>query len=372
MQQFLFLLLAGMFIFGCSDNSSTSDGVSSSTDKSSSSEHSDVSGSGNSSSSAVLSDSSSSSGLGEASSSSTETTVNVSSSSSTAPVAGVWPELREGQDGVGKGWASRYWDGCKPHCSQRDNVDTTATPFTICRNCDENNNEIPAFTLSPAVNEWWTGYAGTPNSCTDNPGIAYTCFDMAPIKLTDSLAYAFAAAPGVEAACGQCFQLQFDGGSHYDVKEAHGLIKGKTLIILASNIGHDVEPGQFDILVPGGGVGNFNSFSDQIGVAEAELGNRGGGILRDCQDGSLFGLGWDAPAAAHQECVRTRCRAVFKGEKYKDLLNGCLWLADWYMAADNPTYLYKKVECPDYLTQKYLSTINTSKHTDTPSSAYYP
>jgi len=31
------------------------------------------------------------------------------------------------------------------------------------------------------------------------------------------------------------------------------------------------------------------------------------------------------------------------------------------MAADNPTFLSKEVECPKYFTDKYPSTINTTK-----------
>ena len=58
-------------------------------------------------------------------------------------------------------------------------------------------------------------------------------------------------------ACGKCFQLQFDGGfRHGEPKAAHAMMKGKTMIVMASNIGHDVGGGQFDIMIPGGGLGH--------------------------------------------------------------------------------------------------------------------
>ena len=64
------------------------------------------------------------------------------------------------------------------------------------------------------------------------------------------------------------------------------------------------------------------------------------------------------------------CDAAFKDSGFDNLYRGCTWFADWYMAADNPTYQWEEVECPQYLLDHYLTTINTSKsnnyawHTD--------
>jgi hypothetical protein len=302
-----------------------------------------------------------------AASSSSRTSNSSSSSlipSSSSLNGGSWPKLQKGQAGVQEGWASRYWDGCKAHCSHRENVDTAAVPFSICKNCNSNNEEIPAFAISPDANEWWTGYKGTPSSC-EQGGVAFTCFDMAPLKINDTLSYAFAAAPGTNAACGQCYQLQFNGSTHNgtaEIKEAHRLINGKTLIILANNIGHDVAGGQFDILIPGGGVGAYDSFTNLLGVNKDQMGATFGGFLTTCQQ-SLND--YNLPAAKYKECVAKKCNDVFgKSPKFADLLRGCLWFTDWYEAADNPTFLYKEVQCPQYLTDKYRSKINTKKDTD--------
>jgi hypothetical protein len=271
---------------------------------------------------------------------------------------------------VQKGWGSRYWDGCKPHCSLRNNVDTAAVPFKICRNCDINNKEIPTFTLSPDIevryDQWankiaedWIGYRETVSSCVSG-GISYACWDMAPVALNDTLAYAFMATALKNASCGQCFQLQFNGGNHgNDVKEAHRQINGKTLIVMATNTGSDVEDGQFDIMIPGGGPGMFDSFSKQMGIEKNQLGENSGGFLTTCQRELND---YNKPAAQYQECVRNKCNSVFgRDSKYKNLLDGCLWFANWYMTADNPTYIYKKVDCPQYFLDKYPSTINTEK-----------
>jgi len=301
--------------------------------------------------------------------SSSEASISTSSSSEAPPEIKNWPTLKEGQSGVLKGWGSRYWDGCKPHCALRNNVDTSATPFKICRNCNKNNKEIPTFTLNPDIEvrydqyankivEDWVGYKETVSSCQQG-GISYVCWDMAPMALNDTLAYAFVAGTLKKPVCGHCFQVQFDGGNHgNDVKDAHKKLKGKTLIVMATNTGGDVEEGQFDIMVPGGGPGMFDSFAEQIGVPKNQLGEGFGGFLTTCQREIND---YDKPAEVYQDCVRKKCNAVFSKPEHKDLLRGCLWFTDWFMAADNPTFISKEVDCPKYFTDKYPSTINKSK-----------
>jgi len=286
------------------------------------------------------------------------------SSSSIALPAGTYEKLTTSN--AKPGWGSRYWDGCKPHCAWRENVDTNAVPFTVCRNCNVNNEEIPAFTLSPTVSQYWKGYQGVKSSCEG--GSSYTCFDMAPVAVNDTLAYAFVATSKNNASCGQCFQLQFDGGGHYGTKAAHRLIKGKTLIVMATNTGKDVEAGQFDIMIPGGGVGIYDSFTKQIGASKTEMGDQYGGLLTACQHEIN---NYDAPADKFKQCVAQKCNAIFgKDAKFADLLRGCNWFVDWLQTADNPTYLFKPVECPNYFREKYPSTINQSKDTDITADGY--
>ena len=261
------------------------------------------------------------------------------------------------------GWSSRYWDACKGHCSQRDNVATEsdeayAAGLTVMRNCNIHDVEVPAFTLSPDVQQYYMGYKGTDNACQTGEAGTFTCTDMAPIQVTENLSYGYVAAPGVNAACGKCFHLQFNGGNKInDVKPTHLALKGKHMIVLASNIGHDVESGQFDMMVPGGGVGNFNALSTQIGVPPSGLGAGGGGFLTECQLDK--GLGYNNTLEAYQQCVIEKCDEVFKD--WPNLLRGCKWFAEWYMAADNPTYNWEEVECPQYLIDHYVSSYNTKK-----------
>ena len=297
-----------------------------------------------------------------------------------------YPELEEGASGVKKGWASRYWDGCKPHCSWPDNVETSQ-PWAICRNCDRDNKEMPAYFLHPDASTYWPGqYLGTPNAGENNlshealwerssvysdwkitnPAYsgspAYTCWDMIPHKINDTLAYAFAATPldGVNR-CGKCYQLQFDGDDQKNPgrgRDTHQALIGKTLIVLSNNTG-GLEPDQFDIMIPGGGVGACqDAFTKQIGISKENLGPDYGGLLSVCMSKVDY---YKTSKEILQNCVIEECHKVFGSSKSKELLDGCLFMADWYMAADNPTFVYKEVECPQYLVDKYRSTIQTEK-----------
>lgn len=262
------------------------------------------------------------------------------------------------------GWSSRYWDACKPHCSWLSSVDTTSdeaykSGMTVARNCNIHDVEVPAYTLGHAVQQYWMGYEGTPSACVnDNAGGTFTCTDMAPIAVNENLSYGYVAGSGAlyQFGCGKCYHLQFNGGKNDgDVKVTHKALKGKHMVVMVSNIGYDVEEGQFDLMVPGGGVGIFNALSTQIGVPPSGLGANAGGIGYDC----FVQEGWDSPMEKFQACINKKCEEIFAG--WPNLLRGCKWYADWYMAADNPTFNWEEVECPQYLVDHYMTTINTEK-----------
>lgn len=263
------------------------------------------------------------------------------------------------------GWSSRYWDACKPHCSWLSSVDTTSeetykSGMTVARNCNIHDVEVPAFTLGHAVQQYWMGFEGTPSACVNsNAGGTFTCTDMAPIAVNDTLAYGYVAGSGAlyQFGCGKCYHLQFNGGNHAnDVKKTHKALKGKHMIVMVSNIGYDVEEGQFDMMVPGGGVGIFDALSTQLGIPATSLGAKDGGILTECQQ---KGLGYDNTVENYQKCIIDKCEAIFS--EWPNLLRGCKWYAEWYMAADNPTYNWEEVECPQYLVDHYMTTVNTEK-----------
>ena len=278
--------------------------------------------------------------------------------------------------GQGEGWNTRYWDGCRMHCSQivSGATDTSSQAAyeaagTVAKVCNIHDNEIPVFTIDPASmsNQYWTGWKVVGNSCQPTQdGLsqaadgAFACTDMTPVAVNDTLSYAFVAGPS-GSPCGKCYHLQYNGGNKDNqIKATHKALKGKHIIVMASNIGTDVKVGQFDLLVPGGGVGIFDAFSAQTGIDWRNRFKNDGGILSTCQE--MDGLGYDASLADYQQCVKNHCQEVFAD--FPNLLKGCNWFAEWYMAADNPTYNWEEVECPQYLVDKYKSSYNTTRRND--------
>lgn len=231
-----------------------------------------------------------------------------------------------------EGYATRYWDGCKPHCSWYLNAD--GNPM---KTCDINND----------TNSFDTAETYTSSSC--DGGDAYTCWDMSPFEVSDTLSYGFAAVPADDVNCGTCYELTFTGEGKYnedDTGSAALKSQNKSMIVMATNIGYDVSGGQFDILIPGGGVGAFNACSTQWGVSSDALGAQYGGFLTSCQSQ----YGYD-DSDTLKSCVQNYCDTVFAADGMEDLKDGCEWFIDWYEIADNPVIEYEEVTCPDALVE---------------------
>ena len=229
--------------------------------------------------------------------------------------------------GGGSGWATRYWDCCKPSCSWNENAGGK-----LSRQCTNKGRSQD------------TNYGN--GSVCDGGGSAMTCISQIPFTISgcNDMAFAFAAVPASNGGqCGKCFQLTFTGAGHYSSTNSNtNAIKGKKLIIMVTNVGHDVEQGQFDIMIPGGGVGAFN------GCSSMGWGNQGaqyGGLLSDCEKEHNYN------AAKYKSCLTDKCNSVFSNDS--DAKQGCLFLANWMNAAGNPEHNYVEVECPDVLKNKY-------------------
>jgi hypothetical protein len=224
------------------------------------------------------------------------------------------------------GYATRYWDCCKPHCAWTNNVPGGVAPLATCNQSDGN-----------------VGNANATNSC--DGGDAFMCHRMAPWAASNRLAYGYAAT-GRGDICGRCYQLQFSGRSHNAGNDpGSAALAGKTMIVQATNVGGDVGSGQFDILTPGGGVGIHNACSEQWGISTAELGAQYGGLLTRCKE--------QVGGADHQaikSCMSQRCTSVFESRGLSELAAGCRWFVEWFEAADNPALVYKEIPCPQELT----------------------
>ncbi len=245
------------------------------------------------------------------------------SSSSVAPAGGC-PNIKVKSGGrTGSGWATRYWDCCAPHCSWAENAGGNTS-----KTCDSKGKNV---------------VGGGGSICSG--GQQTTCLSQIPFTVNgcDNMGFAFAAVPGADGGtCGKCYQLTFTGKGKYGSDGNLSAIKGKKLIIMTTNIGHDVQQGQFDIMIPGGGVGAFNGCS-QMGWGSQ--GEQYGGLLSDCEKESNY------VAAKTLSCLKSKCSSVFSNDATAK--QGCMFLAEFMHAAGNPLHDYVEVECPDVLKQKY-------------------
>lgn len=271
--------------------------------------------------------SSSSSKKIQSSSSQVKSSSSVAPSSSSKAQTGGCPTIKTKSGGAsGSGWATRYWDCCMPSCAWAEN--SGGNP---ARACDARGKNV----------------SNNGGSVCSGGGSA-TCTSQIPFTIDgcEEYGFAFAAVPASNGGqCGKCFQLTFTGQGHYNSTNANTQklkSKNKKLIIMATNIGGDVQQGQFDILIPGGGVGMFN------GCSQMGWGNQGqqyGGLLSDCETETNY------KAAQYAQCLTDKCNKAFSNDA--EAKKGCMFVVNWMESAGNPEHNFVEVECPDVLKSKY-------------------
>ena len=194
----------------------------------------------------------------------------------------------------GSGTTTRYWDCCKPSCAWA--MSSLTNPVTVCDASDK--------PLASGAN--------TASGCAG--GSAYMCSSQSPWAVSDSLAYGFAAVSSANSAnCCSCYKLTFTSTA----------IKGKTMIVQATNTGGDVGATQFDLAMPGGGFGIFDGCSTEWGAKSA-----------------VWGAQYGGPS--------TNTCSQFP----KALQPGCGFRWDWMEGADNPTVDWETVACPAEIVAK--------------------
>ena len=231
-------------------------------------------------------------------------------STSAAGTHASYPPITNGSSG----YATRYWDCCKPSCGWSANAN--GKPVHTCGKDGTStvNND-------------------TQSACGGGGG--YMCYWGAPWAVSDTLSFGFAAYNGV--ACGTCYQIQFTGKGQYNDKDPGSMaIKDKTMIVQVINIG-GIASNQFDLLIPGGGVGANNACTGGSSQwSGANIGDTNGGMLTSCKDSG--------------SCVQQMCQSAFGN--MPQLLAGCNWVTGWFSAADNPQMVYQKIACPSEISAK--------------------
>jgi len=240
----------------------------------------------------------------------TVTAQQTTPSSSSAGNSGGNPSYTPTSPGNETSKITQYWDACKPSCSWSGKGGKQANSCNITgANIGHND--------------------GDRSAC--DGGSAFTCMKQAPWKV-GNVSFGYVAA-GI-GQCGDCWQFDFPNGH--------------VMVVMKTNIGDIKEGAKFDLMIPGGGVGDFDALSRQVtnsGVSNPDMGVRYGGFRGKC--------GWDYSAQS-VNCVKDMCNNVFKN--LPDLKAGCLWWTEnlgnsgnW----NNPTVKYKSVTCPKELTDKY-------------------
>jgi hypothetical protein len=143
------------------------------------------------------------------------------------------------------------------------------------------------------------------------------CANQIPRAVNTSYALGFAAASvagwNEARACCACIELTFTGGA----------CSGKKFAVQITNTGSDLGQNQFDLAIPGGGVGIFNGCTKQYNAPADGWGSRYGGV--SSKDGCK-----QLPAA---------------------LQPGCEFRFDFLGGADNPPVSFTEITCPSQLTE---------------------
>ena len=218
------------------------------------------------------------------------------------------------------GFNTRYWDCCKPSCSWNHGS----------RSCSADGQTVDTNPFMPSI-------------C--GGGSSSTCLSQIPFQIDGcDWSFAFVATPGNSGGnnnCGKCYKFTYTGLGRWDNSTYNEALKGKVLIAMATSIGYDVEDGQFDLMVPGGGVGLYNGCDQLFG--KDNMGVRYGGLLSECIDTD--------GRSDNVECLKEKCEKAFSN--IPEALKGCMWYATWYEGADNPALEYEEIECPDVIKEKY-------------------
>lgn len=231
-------------------------------------------------------------------------------------------------NGNEQGWTSRYWDCCKQSCGWSGKGGNSPV-----KSCDANGANV---------------VSQDDASACDNGGTSTTCNSYSPWAYSDEVALGFVAThAGDGETCGTCYHIEFTGSSHNGGNDPGSqALAGKTMIVMATNIGGDVSgDGQLDLLVPGGGTGAMYGCDVAWGVPEsgreATLGPNYGGFRAACGGGDHNAI---------KTCVANKCQEVFGSRGLTDMYEGCMWYATWFEAADNPNFKVEPIECPSELT----------------------
>ena len=195
--------------------------------------------------------------------------------------------------------STRYWDSCKESCSWPGKADYASPLRSVQRNGELANSNAPSGCDSTDANAAFTDPRQQPFVVDANTALGFAATGALNGK-------------GEHDLCCSCMDLQFTSGP----------ATGKHMIVQITNTGGDLGVNHFDLQIPGGGVGIFDTGVQRQFGNSYDWGARYGGVNSAEQ---CMGL----PAALH---------------------SGCRFRFDWLRGSDNPSVSFKQVQCPKQLT----------------------
>ncbi|CAG9855610.1 unnamed protein product [Phyllotreta striolata] len=222
---------------------------------------------------------------------------SISSYVNSSAIGNESPQIIPMPNGVsGDGITTRYWDCCAPSCAYYGYLPAGMHPVQTCQK--------DGYTNSTEENNAQSGcQAG---------GVAYTCSNQIPYLKNATLAYGWAAASftgGLDySQCCSCFLLSFKGR-----------LTGKKFLVQNVNTGPYLATNQFDLQIPGGGVGLYNlGCMTQWNTSEDGWGDRITGVKDEEQ-----------------------CKIL-----PEVLQPGCRFRFEYMEGIDNPDVSFEQVKCP--------------------------
>lgn len=143
------------------------------------------------------------------------------------------PFRASAQGASGNGRTTRYWDCCKPSCGW--GLKTNSGKYV--QTCDKSDGPLRG--------------SDTKSGCDNGVASgAYMCSDQSPWAVNETTAYGWAAVKlagsNEQTWCCACYELTFTSGA----------VKGKTMVVQASNTGGDLGQNHFDIAVSANSSGS--------------------------------------------------------------------------------------------------------------------
>ncbi|CAG9855609.1 unnamed protein product [Phyllotreta striolata] len=199
----------------------------------------------------------------------------------------------------GDGITTRYWDCCAPSCAYYGYLPKGMHPVQTCQK-DGYTNSTPANNAD--------------SGCVQG-GVAFQCSNQQPYLKNATLAYGWAAAsfsggPDTSKCC-SCFLLSFTGQ-----------LEGKKFLVQNINTGPFLYENQFDLQIPGGGVGlSHMGCHYQWNATDDGWGDRITGVKNEAQ-----------------------CKIL-----PEILQPGCRFRFEYMEGVDNPNVTFTEVKCPQEL-----------------------